>query len=428
MERLLHYVWKYGLYGTSPLYTTEGLPVSVIDPGMEHQDAGPDFFNAKIRIADTLWAGSVEIHDRASDWLRHHHDQDKAYDGVILHVVGIDDTPITRTTGEPIPMLRLPIPPAVRANVDWLLSKELPVSCLPRLREVDEVHITGWLDALLSERLERKATDILNLLSHYQGDWNEVCYVSLTRSFGFGINNDAFERLARSLPFRYIQKQRISSSQVEALLFGQAGMLNEEHACEYYHLLQREYAFLRHKYGLTPLDEFVFRQLRVRPHSFPQVKLAQLAAIWCRHDTLFSKIIEARTPGDIKALFRLLPSDYWLTHYQLGHTSVRSEKWIGDKARDILLINTVVPLYFAYGQQKKLPEYCGRAIRLLESIQPERNHIITTFQQGGIIVKHAGDSQALIQLRREYCEKRKCLYCRIGFRLLKRCGEEGAKK
>ena len=428
MERILHYVWKYGLYGTSPLYTTEGLPVSVIDPGMEHQDAGPDFFNAKIRIADTLWAGSVEIHDRASDWLRHHHDQDKAYDGVILHVVGIDDTPITRTTGEPIPMLRLPIPPAVRANVDWLLSKELPVSCLPRLREVDEVHITGWLDALLSERLERKATDILNLLSHYQGDWNEVCYVSLTRSFGFGINNDAFERLARSLPFRYIQKQRISSSQVEALLFGQAGMLNEEHACEYYHLLQREYAFLRHKYGLTPLDEFVFRQLRVRPHSFPQVKLAQLAAIWCRHDTLFSKIIEARTPGDIKALFRLLPSDYWLTHYQLGHTSVRSEKWIGDKARDILLINTVVPLYFAYGQQKKLPEYCGRAIRLLESIQPERNHIITTFQQGGIIVKHAGDTQALIQLRREYCEKRKCLYCRIGFRLLKRCGEEGAKK
>ena len=428
MERLLHYVWKYGLYGTSPLYTTEGLPVSVIDPGMEHQDAGPDFFNAKLRIADTLWAGSVEIHDRASDWLRHHHDQDKAYDGVILHVVGIDDTPITRTTGEPIPMLRLPIPPAVRANVDWLLSKELPVSCLPRLREVDEVHITGWLDALLSERLERKATDILTLLSHYQGDWNEVCYVSLTRSFGFGINNDAFERLARSLPFRYIQKQRISSSQVEALLFGQAGMLNEEHACEYYHLLQREYAFLRHKYGLIPLDEFVFKQLRLRPHSFPQVKLAQLAAIWCCHDTLFSKILEARTPGEIKAFFRLLPSDYWLTHYQLGHTSVRSEKWIGDKARDILLINTVVPLYFAYGQQKKLPEYCGRAIRLLESIQPERNHIITTFQQGGIIVKHAGDSQALIQLRREYCEKRKCLYCRIGFRLLKRCGEEGAKK
>ena len=428
MERILQYVWKYGLSGHSLLCTMEGLPVSVIDPGIENRDAGPDFFNAKIRIADTLWAGSVEIHDRASDWLRHHHDQDKAYDGVILHVVGVEDAEIVRTTGEPIPMLRLSDPPAVQANVDWLLSKELPVSCLPRMQEVDPVHITGWMDALLSERLERKSADLLKLLAHYQGDWNEVCYVSLTRSFGFGINNDAFERLARSLPFRYIQKQRISSSQADAMLFGQAGMPNETYPCEYYRLLQREYAFLRHKYGLTPLDEFVFKQLRLRPHSFPQVKLAQLAAIWCRHDTLFSKIIEAHTPGEIKALFRLLPSDYWLTHYQFSHVSTSSEKWIGDKARDILLINTVVPLYFAYGQHKKLPEYCGRAIRLLESIQPERNHIITTFQQGGISVKHAGDTQALIQLRREYCEKRKCLYCRIGFRLLKRCGEEGSKK
>lgn len=423
MERILHYVWKYGLYDASLLKTTEGLPLTVLDPGIENRDAGPDFFNAKIRIADTLWAGSVEIHDRASDWLRHHHDQDKAYDGVILHVVGIEDAEVVRTNGEQIPMLQLPVPPAVRANVEWLLSKELPVSCLSRIKEIDPVHITGWLDALLSERLERKSEDILRLLTQYQDDWNEVCYVSLTRSFGFGVNNDAFERLARSLPFRYIQKQRASDSQVEAMLFGQAGMLNEEYDCAYYRLLQREYAFLRHKFDLHPLDESVFKSLRLRPRSFPHVKLAQLAAIWCRHDTLFSKILEARTPGEIKAFFRLLPSDYWLTHYQFSHVSTTSEKWIGDKARDIILINTVVPLYFAYGQHKKMPEYCARAIRLLESIMPERNHIVTTFQQGGIVVRNAGDSQALIQLRREYCEKRKCLYCRIGFRLLKRCGE-----
>ena len=174
MERILHYVWKYGLYGASPLCTTEGLPLSVIDPGIENRDAGPDFFNAKIRIADTLWAGSVEIHDRASDWMRHHHDQDKAYDGVILHVVGVADADVVRTNGEPIPMLQLPVPPAVQANVEWLLSKELPVSCLPRLSEVDLVHITGWLDALLTERLERKSADLLKLLTHYQGDWNEL--------------------------------------------------------------------------------------------------------------------------------------------------------------------------------------------------------------------------------------------------------------
>lgn len=423
MERLLHYVWKYGLYGSAPLTTTEGQSLAVVDPGIENQDAGPDFFNAKIRIGDTMWAGSVEIHDRASDWLRHHHDTDKAYDAVILHVVEVADVPIVRTNGERIPILVLPVPSAIRAQIDWLLSRDQSVSCLPRLREVDPIFITSWMDVLLSERLERKANDLLKLLEHYQGDWNEVLYVSMTRSFGFGVNNDAFERLARSLPYRYIQKQRISQSQVEAMLFGQAGMLRENiEKCEYYRLLQREYAFLRHKFGLQPLEESIFKQLRLRPQSFPQVKLAQLAAIWCQHDILFSKILEAKTPGEIKSFFRLQPSDFWLTHYQFNYESARSEKWIGDRARDILLINTVVPLFFAYGQSHKRPEYCDRSLRLLESIQPERNHIVSLFQQGGIGVRNAGDTQALIQLKREYCEKRKCLYCRIGFRLLKRCG------
>lgn len=377
MERLLHYVWKYKLYASTSLATTEGLPIAVIDPGIQNTDAGPDFFNAKIKIDGTVWAGSVEIHEKASDWLLHHHDSDKAYDSVILHVTGVNDASICRMNGEPIPQLILPVPEPVRKNIDWLLVREVPVPCLERIQDVDSVH-------------------------------------------GFGVNSDAFEWLAKSLPLRYIQKQRASESQVEAMLFGQAGMLSEEGSCHYYRLLRREYEFLRHKFGLKPLDDSLFKSLRIRPTNFPHVKLAQLSAIWHRYDTLFSMILSASSPKEIKDYFRIQPSDYWKNHYHFQYASVQKDKMIGENALNILLINTVVPLLFAYGGRNKLPEYCLRATRLLESIPPERNHIVTAFARSGIEVHNAGDTQSLIQLKREYCEKRKCLYCRIGFRLLKR--------
>lgn len=420
MERLLHYVWKYKLYASTSLATTEGLPIAVIDPGIQNTDAGPDFFNAKIKIDGTVWAGSVEIHEKASDWLLHHHDSDKAYDSVILHVTGVNDASICRMNGEPIPQLILSVPEPVRKNIDWLLVREVPVPCLERIQDVDSVHLASWMDTLLSERLERKTEDIYRLLDQYQEDWNEVFYILLTRSFGFGVNSDAFEWLAKSLPLRYIQKQRASESQVEAMLFGQAGMLSEEGSCHYYRLLRREYEFLRHKFGLKPLDESLFKSLRIRPTNFPHVKLAQLAAIWHRYDTLFSMILSASSPKEIKDYFRIQPSDYWKNHYHFQYASVQKDKMIGENALNILLINTVVPLLFAYGGRNKLPEYCLRATRLLESIPPERNHIVTAFARSGIEVHNAGDTQSLIQLKREYCEKRKCLYCRIGFRLLKR--------
>ena len=381
MERLLHYVWKYKLYASTPLTTTEGLPIAVIDPGIQNTDAGPDFFNAKVKIDGTVWAGSVDIHEKASDWLLHHHDSDKAYDSVILHVTGVNDASICRMNGEPIPQLILPVPEPVRKNIDWLLVREVPVPCLERIQDVDSVHLASWMDTLLSERLERKTEDIYRLLDQYQEDWNEVFYILLTRSFGFGVNSDAFEWLAKSLPLRYIQKQRASESQVEAMLFGQAGMLSEEGSCHYYRLL---------------------------------------AAIWHRYDTLFSMILSASSPKEIKDYFRIQPSDYWKNHYHFQYASVEKDKMIGENALNILLINTVVPLLFAYGGRNKLPEYCLRATRLLESIPPERNHIVTAFARSGIEVHNAGDTQSLIQLKREYCEKRKCLYCRIGFRLLKR--------
>ncbi len=420
MENILHYVWKYKLYSPAKLLTNDGAVVSVIDTGIHNTDAGPDFFNAKIKIGETTWAGSIEIHDKASDWMRHNHHKDKAYDSVILHLVKEDDREVFRSNGESIPQLVLHIPDQIKRNIDWLTTRETLIPCLYNIKDLEPVFLTSWINALLSERLERKTDDIFWLLEKADNDWNEVFYITLTRNFGFGINNDAFERLAKSLPFRYIQKQRSSSSQIESMLFGQAGMLEEKEICHYYHLLQQEYRFLKHKFGLQPPEELLLKSMRVRPVNFPHIKLAQLAAIWHRYDTLFSVLLEEENPENIKNLFRIQPSDYWETHYHFRYSSSPKIKLLGENALNIILINTVVPLLFAFGKKNKLPEYTDRAITLLENIPPEKNTIISLFCGAGIKVYHAGDTQALIQLKREYCEKKKCLYCRIGFGLLKR--------
>lgn len=421
MECLLHYVWKYKLYNAVDLVTTDGIFIQVIDTGMHNTDAGPDFFNAKIKVNHTVWAGSVEIHEKASDWLAHRHDQDKTYDAVILHVVGSNDAVIRRTTGEVIPQLILRIPESVSHNMHWLLHHDMTMPCLPHVQEIEQVHLSGWINALLQERLERKARDISGLLKLYNNDWNEVFYIMLTRSFGFGINSDAFEWLAKSLPLKYIQRQRSSCSQVEAMLFGQAGMLEEDGGDEYYRLLKREYGFLKQKYSLKPLDESLFRNLRTRPGNFPHIKLAQLAAIWCAHDTLFPVLREAGNLRQIREYLRASPSEYWQVHFRFNTPpSSFQHKGLSDNMLDILLINTVAPLFFAWGRKHGQPECTDKAIRILERIKAEKNSIVDLFVKAGIKVEHAGDSQALIQLRKCYCEQNKCLYCRIGFRLLKR--------
>ena len=419
MERLLHYVWKYKLYTPLPLETIQGDTIEVIDPGSPNSDAGPDFFNAKIKIAGTCWAGCIEIHDKASDWYAHRHDKDKAYDVVILHVVGEDDAIVARTNGEVIPQLVLPIPERVRHNIEWLLQQDRRMPCSDFIPTLDPFFISSWKDTLLTERLERKTGNVYHLLDLYHEDWNEVCYILLTRYFGFGINNDALERLARSLPFRYIQKQRGSQSQVEAMLFGQAGMLEETLPDHYYRLLQNEYRFLQQKFQLKPIDASLFKSFRIRPASFPFLKIAQLAAIWVKHDTLFSILLSGDLAA-IREIFMTLPSDYWQTHYHFRHPSPPKEKRISDASINILIINVVVILIFAYGCRTRQIEYCERATSLLEQLPAEKNTIVGTFARYGIPVRNAGDSQSLIQLKREYCEKKKCLFCRIGFQMLKK--------
>lgn len=421
MEQLLHYIWKYRLYRPSGLTTTQGDTLEIIDPGLENTDAGPDFFNAKIRINGTVWAGSVEIHQKASDWLAHGHSADKAYENVILHVVETDDGTVFRQNGEAIPQLVLPVPEQVIDNMEWLLTRDSPVACLERLPAIDPVFRLQWMDALLAERLERKTDDILRWLDLYQKDWNEVFYILLCRNFGFGVNSDAFERLARSLPLKCILKQRPSASQVEALFLGQAGLLNDStgNRHHYYRLLQQEYSFLRKKYGLEPLEPHIFRNLRLRPDATPHIKLVELAAIWTRHDTLFSSVLSARTPRELKDFFRVPASAFWDTHYNFLRPSPHKKKQLGENALNMLLINTVVPLMFAYGLYHRMDEHKARALRLLASIPPEQNSIISLFSQVGMKPRNAGDTQALIQLKRNYCEQKKCLYCRLGFQLLK---------
>lgn len=416
----MQYVWKYRLYNASELTTTDGIPVQVIDTGVQNTDAGPDFFNAKIKTGHTVWAGSVEIHAKASDWPAHCHDRDRAYDSVILHVVGTDDSVIRRTTGEVIPQMVIRIPESVSHSINRLLLHTPEMPCLHHIREIEQVHLSGWTNALLQERLERKTCDISGLLKLCNGDWEEVFYIMLTRSFGFGINSDSFEWLAKSLPFKYIRKQRDNPVHVEALLLGQAGMLEDAGECPYYLLLQREFHFLQKKYGLRPLDASLFKNLRVRPGNFPCQRLAQLAAIWSAHGSLFSLILESGTPDQMKEYLKQTPTEYWETHYHFRHASPRKEKVIGDDSLNTLLINTVIPVMFAYGKQKRMDEYCERAINLLETLPPEKNSIVRTFRSAGLPAENAGDTQALIQLKREYCECKKCLYCRIGFRFLKR--------
>ncbi|MDR1381023.1 MAG: DUF2851 family protein [Tannerella sp.] len=420
MESMLQYVWKHGLYAKSEFVTVEGTPVFVIDAGMQNTDAGPDFFNAKIRMGDSMWVGDVEIHDRASDWQAHGHHKDRAYDSVILHVVGLDDTPAYRTDGGVVPQAVLHIPEKVRQNIAWLLSRDTPAPCAAHICRIPSIYISDWTAALVSELLERKAADISARLERHAKDWNEVFYITLMRSFGFGTNSDAFEWLAGSLPYRYILKHRDNLLQVEALLFGQAGLLDADSADggPYHQALCREYDFLRKKYHLQPVDGFLFKKLRTRPVNFPHVRIAQVAAMWVSSDVLFSTILESENLDGIKSRFNLSPSEYWHTHYHFRNASVARRKAIGKNAVNILLINTVIPALFAFGKQKNLPAYCDRALRFLEELPPERNRIVTLFEKAGVPVRNAGDTQALIQLQREYCDRKKCLYCRIGFRVI----------
>ena len=419
MEGLLQYIWQHKLWLSEDMVTNDGRKVRVIDPGLLNTDSGPDFFNAKVEIDGHLWVGNVEIHVRASDWKRHHHDENPAYDNVILHVVEKDDAPVTRINGELIPQVVLQVSPRFNECYDRLVNARVELPCAARLREVPSLTVTEWIEALAFERLHGKTDRVQALYDLYHGSWEDVCYALLARTLGFGINNDAFERLARITPLRLLHKHSDSILQVEALLFGQAGLLGGARSEDpYYQQLTREYAFLANKFSLRPIEGSAWRLFRSRPQNFPYRRIALLAQFVQGGFSLMNDILNARDTKALRQLFDLELSGYWTTHYSFGKPSPRAGRALSSSSIDIVLINTVAPLYYARGEMTDDYGLTDRAIALLEDIRPEQNSIVAMFRNAGISCDDALTSQALIQLRRNYCEVRKCPYCRLGHRLL----------
>ncbi len=419
MELLLHYIWKYRLY-QHELKTTEGVPLEVIDVGIPNTDAGPDFFNAKVKIGGEVWAGNIEIHTDPRDWIRHNHHLDESYNSVILHVVAKAGQQVFNQAGQPLPQCELQVPPKLRNNYEYLLASDNSLPCNNFIGTIPPIHLRSMTETLLVERLERKSKDVFRLLDRFENSWNDVFYTILSRNFGFGLNADPFERLALATPLNILLKHSDNLIQLEAILFGQAGMLGDPDAGDEYVLaLKREYQFLRAKYNLQPLDSFLFKKLRVRPTGSPYLRIAQLAKLCQTIPGLFSMVLETEDVGKIRLHFHVNASEYWQTHYSFKDKSPQKSKYLGDASLDVILINTVAPLLFAYGLKSGSDSFLGKATAFFETLRPESNSIVSPFVRAGLQAGSAYDTQALIQLKREYCEKRKCLFCRIGHRLLK---------
>jgi hypothetical protein len=431
MEQLLHYVWKHKLFPLQSLVTVQGQAVEVIDPGLPNTDAGPDFFNAKVKLDGTLWVGTVELHLHTSDWYRHGHSSDAKYHSVILHVAEEDDAqPILRPDGTALPLLLLPIPERLRTGYEQLLRCDQYPPCYHLLPTLSPLLMHSWMSSLLAERMAERSARVEERVEQCDGNWEDAFFATLARNFGFGVNGDAFEAWARHVPLRAVDKHRDNLFQVEAIFFGQAGLLEEderEHPDErtanssYYRDLQREYRYLAHKFDLHPMDASRWNFLRLRPYNFPYVRIAQLACLYQKSYGLLSRVLEAPTRPELHALLRAEASPYWRTHCEFGGGAALSRaKTLTPASLDLLLINTVAPFLYAYGRHKAEDALCLRAGQLLEAIKPEGNRITRMWAECGVNCAHAGDSQALIQLKREYCDAKKCLYCRIGYHYLKK--------
>ena len=420
MEQLLHYVWKHKIFSLKELKTTTGQQVEVIDTGLANTDAGPGFFNAKLKLDGVLWIGNIEIHERSSDWFKHGHHADTGYNSVILHIASEIDTEISRSNGERIPQIQLICPEAVRTNYKELLETDSYPPCYRIIPSLPPFTAHSWMTALQMERFEQKATLLNERLKRCQGNWEDAFFITLARNFGFGLNGDAFETWAHQLPFRAVDKHRNDLFQIEAIFFGQAGILEDSDGDGYYLRLKKEYIYLQHKFELIPMNTSLWRFLRLRPTNFPHIRIAQLACLYHRAYGLLSRIMETETLQGVRDILKGGTSEYWLTHYTFGGSSPSRPKALSNTSLDLLIINTVVTFLYAYGLHKGNPVLCARAGSFLEELKAENNYITRMWEQYGMKASNAADSQALIQLKKEYCDKKKCLYCRIGYEYLKR--------
>ncbi|MBS3806924.1 MAG: DUF2851 family protein [Bacteroidales bacterium] len=420
-EKFLHYLWKHRLFSEAELFTQSGDQVEVIQVGQHNPDAGPDFQNARIRIGTTIWVGNVEIHIHASDWYHHGHGHDKAYDNVVLQVVLNNNQPVRRTNNELIPTAELLFDNELFMHYRQLLENESWIPCEKKLPEVDRSIIDFWLSRLTIERLEHKSHEIEQSLRESQNNWESAFYRKLARNFGFKVNAEPFELLARSLPLKHLTRHKDNLFQLEALFFGQAGFLQQKRLDDPYHMkLFDEYLYLRKKFQLKPIEKHLWRFARLRPVNFPTVRIAQFCALMHRSDRLFSNILEKRQIRELKHLLDVEPSSYWHTHYGFHKTSTRKIKRLGSEAFQNLIINTLVPFLFVYGIKQNIPSYKERALDLLLELDPEKNSIIRRWSALGIDAPNAYHSQALLELKNNYCNHRRCLDCQIGNHILMR--------
>jgi len=431
MEKLLHYVWKHKMFPLKPLLTTDGQAVEVIDPGLSNNDAGPDFFNAKVKIDGTLWVGNVEIHDRAADWYAHRHDKDRSYDNVVLHVVGSTGGRTMTSGGSEVPQMRLDVPENVIRNYRELLTEEHYPPCYRIVPHLDSLTVHGWLSSLLAERLERKTKDIERRVELCGGCWESALFVTMARNYGFGVNGDAFEAWARNVPLQSAAHHRDDIFQTEALFMGQAGLLEPQAIPEryreeatkegYFDKLRSEYLFLANKFGLKPMDAGRWRFMRLRPQNFPHIRISQLASLYHSRRSDLSRLVECTGVEQMRDMLRTKVTPYWETHYTFGSASGKARKGISDASLDLIIINTAVPMLFAYGRHRHDDRQCDRALDLLGQLRAENNSIVRSWKECGLKAENAGDTQALIQLKNEYCDKKDCLRCRIGHKgMLKR--------
>lgn len=418
-EDFLHYLWKNKLLHQK-LTTINGEELVIIQPGQHNSDSGPDFFNGRIKLSNTIWAGNIEVHIKSSDWYTHQHQDNQAYDSVILHVVYKNDKQVFRKNGEAIPTLELigNFDENIFLKYRSFLESDRWIPCQHQIGNVGHFQLYAWLDNLMVERLNQKSKLIEEELEKTNNDLHEVFYRKLARNFGFRTNNDTFESLANSLPFNILAKHKNNLIQIEALLYGQAGLLNRSFKDDYPNSLKTEYQFLSAKFDLKTIHNGNWKFMRMHPSNFPSIRIAQFAKIIFKSAGLLNKIFDTEKLTDVLDLFKTETSPYWEDHFRFDQKSPKKVKKLGIASTHLLMINTVIPFLFVYGKIKHDDQLRQKAIDWLEMIKAEQNTISRKFATIGLKPKNAMHSQALLQLKMNYCDYKRCLECRIGNELL----------
>lgn len=419
-EKLLQFIWQFQYLNTKELLTIQGDLVTIIHRGDFNTNQGPDFLNAKIRIGETILIGNIELHLFSKDWYLHKHQHDDNYKNVILHLVWEHNIAAKKIENYPIVELKQYVSKMMLGSYETLMQQCKFIPCEAQINVVSPLQFNNWKERLLIERLEEKTTQIFQSLDHNQQDWEETFWQKLAKNFGIKVNAEAFEDMALHTPHLILAKNKLSQVKLESLLFGQAGMLTGTYTDEYAIMLQKEYQFLKRKYNLESAN-IQPQYLRMRPFGFPTIRLSQLAALIFQSSKLFSKIIECATYKEVMQFFTVQANDYWNYHYKLNdEQTAYKEKHLGDDMIHNIIINTVVPIVFAYGIFKNEASYKQKAILFLESIPTEENNIVKGFKALLVKSKTAHDSQALIQLKNNYCSKKRCLECAVGNQILKK--------